>query len=290
MKNILFLNGYTEYARDYYRFSLRFARRLGSTLHLAHIYDFRNNLDERGYDAFVRPGEFNAWLLDVQREESMELDQFVAENTGKQNMPLIGETYAYEGDVVNEVPKLLEHGDFDLVVIGLVAHSLLRDLLTRNLTQYLVDTAQCPLLLLPPRATQNLIRKICFATDLTPGTLSAINYGFDLSLRLSAEYQLLTVVKEKDAVPATQDRIDTLQQKIHGGYTSRLPYRVVVGNPEKEIRHFTRTEGTDLLMLTTRQRKRWIDQFTQTITKAIVREAAIPLLVLKEDYLDVYKV
>lgn len=289
MKNILFLNGYTEHARDYYRFSLKLARRLGVTLHVAHIYDFRNNLDERGYHSFVNPANFNAWLLNVQREESLELEQFVADNTGKQNVPLVGETYAYEGNVVEEIPKLLEHGDFDLVVMGLISHSLLRNLLTKNLTQYLVDTAQCPLLLLPPHAAQAAIKEVCFATDLTPGTVAAINYGFGFSLRLGAKFQLLTVVDEADAVPGSRDRIDALQQSIHGGYTSRVPYRVEVGNPERRIKRHVKEAGIDLLILTTKQRKRWIDQFTQTVTKAIVREAAIPLLVLKEEFIDAYR-
>ena len=289
MKNILFLNGYSIYSKSHFRRALRLAQRLEATLHVAHIYDFRTDMPFNAQFLSDKE-EFNQWLLDEQRRESLELERFVVENTGKQNYQLIGETYVIEGSVTEEVPRLLETTNFNLVVMGMQSHSILSYLLETNLTQYMVDTAKCPLLLLPPKESTKPIKNICFATDLKPGTMEAINYGFDLSLQLDAHFQLLTVVKTDDEIATTNDRIDALQRGIHGGFSSKLYYTIEVGNAERKIRRFLSEETVDLLILTTKQRKRWIDQFKQTVTKSLVREAELPLLILKEDYVAGYRI
>lgn len=289
MQNILFLNSYSERATSHYQFALRVARTLDATLHLAHVYDFRTDMPPAA-DFEAREEELNEWLLKEQRRESLELETFVQENTSKQHHSLIGLTHVFEGSAIEQVPRLLETTTFDLVVMGMQAHSLLGDVLATNLTQYLVDTAKCPLLLLPPKQLVTPIKRICFATDLKDGTVDAVNYLFDLSLRLNAAFHLLTVVTDHGDVTTAEGRITTLQKSMHGGFTSKLPYEIEVGDVEEQISNHIAENDTDLLVLTTLQRKRWLDQFDQTVTKALVREAEVPLLILKEDYVVDYQV
>lgn len=287
MKNILFLNSYSEQARTHYRNALLMAQRLEATLHIAHIYDFRDHL---GLELKIKDNAFNAWLLEVQRKESLILEAFIIEHTGKQNHQLVGETYAFGGTANEEVPRLLESFDFDLLVMGMRERWYLKDLVETGLTQLLVDTAKCPLLLLPQDSTPLAIKKICLATDLAKESLAAINYVFDLSLLLKANFHLLTVVDSDADSGAASDRIEELQKQLHGGFTSKLYFSIEVGDPEEIIKAHQEKEDVDLLVLTTRQRKRWVDQFTPTITKSLVREAELPLLVLKEDYVDGYRI
>lgn len=287
MKNILFLNSYSKQARTHYRNALQLAQRLEATLHIAHIYDFRDHL---GLGLKIENGALNAWLLEVQRKESFILEEFISKNTGKQSYQLVGETYAFEGTANEEVPKLLESFDFDLLIMGMRERWYLKDLVETNLTQLLVDTAKCPLLLLPQDSTPLTIKRICLATDLAKESLAAINYIFDLSLLLKADFHLLTVVDADADTGAASDRIEELQRKLHGGYTSKLYFSIEVGDPEEVIKSHQEKENVDLLVLTTRQRRRWVDQFTPTITKSLVRDAELPLLVLKEDYVEGYRI
>lgn len=287
MKNILFLNSYSKQARSHYRNALLMAQRLEATLHVAHIYDFRDHL---GLELQITDHNFDAWLLDVQRKESSILEDFVKQHTGKQNHQLVGETYAFEGSASREIPRLLETAHFDLLVMGMRERWYLKDLVETGLTQLLVDTAKCPLLLLPQDSTPLTIKKICLATDLAEESLAAINYIFDFSLLLKANFHLLTVVATDADTGAASDRIEELQSQLHGGYTSKLYFSIEVGDPEDIIKDHQEKEDVDLLVLTTRQRKRWVDQFTPTITKSLVREAELPLLVLKEDYVEGYRI
>lgn len=289
MTNILFLNSYSEQATTHYRNALHLAQRLEATLHIAHIYDFRNHLNEELGQGF-KPGEFDKWLLEIQRKESLILEDFIGSHTGKQHYQLIGETYVFEGTANEEVPKLLESFSYDLLVMGMRERWYMSDLMESGLTQLLVDTAKCPLLLLPQGSEPLTVKRICLATDLAEESLAAINYVFDFSLLLKADFYLLTVVGSDSEIGPANDRIEELQRQLHGGYTSKLYYSIEIGDPEDTIKKHQEEEDIDLLVLTTRQRKRWIDQFTPTITKSLVRQAEIPLLILKEEHVNDYQI
>lgn len=288
MKNILFLNSYSKAATSHYRFALKMAQRLRATLHLVHIYDFRDPLDKEGA-IFSSKKDFNQWLLNLQREESLELEKFISDHTGKQNFPLIGETFTFEGSPNENIERLLEVQNYDLIIMGMRKKSIFSNLMDTGLTQYLIDTSDCPILMLPSENKGNtIIKRICIASDLSDEAASAINYVFDLSIQLSANFSMLTVVSKKQDVEEKETRITELQKTMHGGYSSKFIYEIIVGDPGEIISSYCENNGLDLLVLTTRQRKRWISQFEQTITKDLARKASLPLLILKEEYVSNY--
>lgn len=290
MKNILFLNSYSQQAPDHYRYAMRMAMRLKAKLDVAHVYDHHDHMESETKAELATSKALSEWLLKLQEEKKLALDGFVNKYTGKQFASLIGDTHALQGKTRKEVTNFLDASNYDLVIMGMQAHSMLSDLIGAGLTQYLIDTAKCPLLLLPRNSKQLLIKHICFATDLADESLPAINYIFDVSLLLKASFHLLTVLKANADIGRANDRIEDLQDSIRNGDILELYYTIEIGDPEEKIKAYPKNNDVDLLVLTTRQRKRWIEQFNQTITKAVVRDAEIPLLILKEEYIDGYQI
>lgn len=290
MRDIIYLNSYSEHAIQHYRIALKIAQHIFGSVHLVHVYQFYDYLPPTGNDkeATARRQQLTQWIEEIAATEAAKLDQFITENTQKQNWPLVGQRYVLEGGKLEQIEAFLEEQTFDLVIMGLHQQTQLEDIIWSSLAQKLLDSAQAPLLLLPSNVEDFLLSTIVFGTDLGPETEQVLSYLIAWATLFKCRLVLLQIVKNADELAKKQEAFDSIRGSLLLNDSVDLVYMCKIGHPIEVIEYIVETEAADLLVLSTRQRKSWIEHYQQTITKQLARRIKIPLMVLKGQHINEY--
>src|SRR5208283_2435253 len=190
LKSVLIATDFSEASEKALRHALAIARHYGAKLYLVHV------VSSLGF-TLVGPEAVNLATQIVSRDAS-EL-----ENRLVQSGALAGlrhEVIVTQGNVWDQLGKIISHEQVDLVVIGTHARRGLGKLLLGSVAEHIFRHAECLVLTVGPGSLQDspvdgsrAVRPFLFATDFSGPSIRALPYAISSANHFGTKLVLLHV-------------------------------------------------------------------------------------------------
>lgn len=214
----------------------------------------------------VRPPVVNAttqpatWAVNVEAARALDQrhrEDLLAMVPGLKTEPVIG-----EGDIQYCVDSAIRKYGIDLLVMGTRGRTGLGKILLGSVAEEIFRNVACPVLTVGPNAdtakrAKPEIRRILYATDLSPDAQSVAAYAVSLAQEYQAQLTLLHVIREQKvgelvAWPELEASAKVLLRKLvppDAEAWCKPEYLVVRGEPSDLILEFAKAHAADLIVL-----------------------------------------
>jgi nucleotide-binding universal stress UspA family protein len=265
MKKILVPTDFSPIADNAFRYAIEIASVLGSEILLHHAYTldrFNFNLDF--------PRDKQPYAREMERKMRKKMQGFQAQVDAKG----VGvETKVEEEDIFSLFNRKAIENEIELIIMGTKGASGVKGGVFGSVAAAALDSAEVPVLLIPPDRTFSSIENVVLATDHKGFTANVVAPLRNLVRHLDAEVTLLNVKDGNEAV------IDAVHFE---GVKTSFKEVPMSGSINESINDYICKEGCDLLCMI-RRRKSLLESFFQkSITKTQVFENQVPLLVLPD--------
>lgn len=128
------------------------------------------------------------------------------------------------------------------------------------------------------------LKKIVVPTDLSPFSLSAVEYAASFGTLYTSRLYLLFVHDGKDAhIKTDEDAQKALEEFCRTNIPAETRIVTIVrkGSPAEEIREFSREEGIDLIVMATHGRTGLRHMLLGSVAERVVRLSDVPVLTVK---------
>lgn len=198
-----------------------------------------------------------------------------------------------EGDPVERIPELAAQHTPSVIVLGTRGRGRLGRSIIGSTADGILRTTESPSITIGPQVPETpqelaSIRRVLFATDLTPAAARGAAYAVGVAEGFGASLEALHVVPE--SVMRDKDRLSRIREEFHAALESVVPTQagslsepkewVEVGNAQTRILDHVKEHTTDLLVLSVRRSSHlWI---RERVSGAfyIVANAACPVMTL----------
>ena len=274
MKKFLVPTDFSDTAKNAAKFAVQMARDIGNaSVILYNAYDAVST----GYDGTTVLSDSDA------RQTITE----VALNNMRNDLLKLADvniaTLAEEGDLIDNVEKLMHHQEIDLVIMGMNGATRLDQIFIGSTTLNLINHDISPVMIIPPDATYRPIRTVVFASDfkevesttpvqslrkfleLVKPALHVVNVDTEHYVELTEEYQ------EQKA------KLNTLLDGFNPEYAFIRMYDFV-----ESINLFAVDHQADLIITVPRKHSFLEVLFKTSHTKKLAYHTHIPILTLHE--------
>jgi nucleotide-binding universal stress UspA family protein len=273
MKRILVPTDFSNNAAKALDYAAMIAHSVGSDLFLLNIYIppvSRRNivsplLAEETADAQkVALDKLNNSALDVRRKyPSMKY-----------------ETYTAVGEVTDEIIRIVEEKDIDLIIMGTQGANQLIKKLLGSQTAEVIEKAPCPVLAVPENAKFNIPRRIFFATDYVYDDIEGAKQLAELARSFDASLTFAHIITGETETKQEHDLLKTFTEKIRSstGYPN-ISFKIIEDKTvAMGIDYLVEKEKADVIALTT-QRRSFLNKFINpSLTQKLAHHISIPLL------------
>jgi len=213
-------------------------------------------------------------------EKAMEL-QLEYINSNYSNIKI--STLCRAGLLVDSVKRISENSEVDLIVMGTTgASGSLENMLGSN-TSALIGNIKVPIITIPKDSTINFPKHIVAANDLSEsGEEKLFDVLKEIAIDTSSSIDFLFIVKEENYAEKKIQRLksadfdNTFDSEYHPFHFKENE------NIEDGILEYIDNKNFDLLVVVAHQRNFWEGLFHKSISKALVKHAKLPVLVLPE--------
>ena len=240
-------------------------------IHSGGTVTFCSALDVSPQTATLIEHDHQNLLKTVEDVASEKLDRIVAAAKAR---GIAADQVVRLGPPGEELAKLAQQGQYDLLVVGTRARGRATRLLFGSTAQKLTRTAPCAVWVVKPEAVRE-IREIAVATDLSDCGRPALNAAIDVARALAAKLYVVHAVNVAElsnllmaGVPSEtiatararmmEDAQAALQQQLVATDYRTLPYGVKVelieGSPDDVIPKFVIDHEIDILVMGTHGR------------------------------------
>lgn len=288
LKNVLFATDFAPCSNAALHYAISFARRSGTSLHIAHVLPTGADL------VFTSP---EAWPVAL--EEEKRWVEGCTERLGKQLQGLPHDVVTPKGKIPNAVASIIEEKKIDLLVLGTHGRTGLRKLFVGSIAEEVFRGSPCAVLTVGPKVSSEesdeiQFRHILFATDFSDDSLAALPHAISLAEEDQARLSLLYVVGQ----PVTAV---LHPEELKASFTRRLEELVKLEDyprcrPEylveftplfepagEKIVELARVHGADLIVLGVRPAHRAgaVTHLVHTTAQHIVAYATCPVLTVR---------
>lgn len=185
------------------------------------------------------------------------------------------------GETVAEINKAAKDFNAGMVVMGVQGLGKTSRFLFGSNTSSLINQATCPVWVLPERAAVAPPEKIVFATDYYDSDLEALQRLIPIANAFHSEIIVVHIFDENDEEQSEVNMIKFIADEIFKTIEySRLIYRVYYNKDTVAgLKNFCEFTGADLLVVSARKKNIFQKLFDKSITKELVYESEVPLLV-----------
>jgi len=155
------------------------------------------------------------------------------------------------------------------------------DLLLGKSAKKLIDQMACPLLLVPPNTQYLGLDKIVYGTALEMGEQPDIEYLLDWCQAFEASLQVLHITKTAQLQQATQKLEAILQNYSEAAAAGIITKQVLTGKIKEGLAEYVEFTKADILAVHKRKQGFWQRIIEGSLTKTLVEEVQVPILVLK---------
>lgn len=265
MKTILFPTDFSKTATNALHVAVEIAAILPARLII--LYTIRSLADRDTFiakDAFRTQDEAEKALIHLQAEIS----------------PRVPCEYLItKGAISDEISDVARKQQISLVVMGTKGAGDIPDSLAilNSTTASLIEASVCPVLAVPANYRYQSITRIILAVDMDEVEQTVLQPFLELVTALKAEVILLTIVSEKEKVPAQSNGLSELLNGLPFVTHALTDPNVVEG-----IHAFIQAHQADLLTVIARKRNFLQSLFDDNISQKLALHTKIPLLTLSE--------
>jgi len=292
MKNILCATDFSNFSNLTIPYGIALAKEFDAKLYICHVIDF---------SSIAIYGEFQLNPMDqqarIKKQAAEQLDQLIGEQTVKWE-PLIS-----AGHIADEVSRLVEEKEIDLVIAATRGRSGLKRLILGSVTERLMRVLSCPLLVVHspehefvnPINQQVRLKKILVGCDFSPDSDLAFKHALSLAQEFEATLHLAHVIEPsvyKDLTQPENTLGEEIQQGLHDRLTKKLLAMVpeearnwctpttciLEGQPYEELGRYANAENMDMIVLGVRGHGLVKTLFLGSTTDRVVRQAPCPVL------------
>jgi len=291
LKNILCATDLSDFSSHAVSYAIAIAREFDAKLYLCHIFDLPS-FSVHGTAYMFQPQQQDN-LLKYAREKLEILME-------KQSIKW--ELIVTTGPVADTVSRQAEEKKIDMAVVATHARSGLKRLFLGSVTERLIRTISCPLLIVVPSDTDtssDLIEELNFKNilvgcDFSPDSDRAVEYGLNLALEFQAGIHLVHVVKPVDyekIVPSgamTEELRENLYENSNRKLLSLIPEEThhwckvktdcLTGEPFEEISKYAVLNEIDLIVMGVRGLNMVKTLFLGSTTDRVLRRSVCPVL------------
>lgn len=165
----------------------------------------------------------------------------------------------------------------DFIVMGTEgSQGVIEDWMGTNAYAIVADT-NVPVLVLPEKSPVRLFKHLVYATSFQAGDASAVETVRQFAQSINAELRILHIAASEEQAVYADVKIDD-----HVGQHSLHYTQISAPTPYDGLMGFIETENADLLCLLRPKRGFLENLLHQSVTKALILSANLPMLVLKE--------
>jgi len=292
LKNIICATDFSDYSNHTIPYGVALAREFDARLYICHIIDL-SSIAIYGEFQMDPVGQQDR-ILAYAREQ---LEQLI----GKHEVPW--EPLVSVGRPAEEIARLVEAKQVNLVISATRGRSGLKRLLLGSVTERLMRTISCPLLVvhsterrfISPEAHRVRLEKILVGYDFSPDAGLALEYALSLAQEFQAELHLVHVMEpsayrellQPSGEPDSELDLETqerLMEKLNGLIPEDARHWcspvtcLLEGHPYDELNHYARENDIDMIALGVRGRGRVTTFFLGSTTDRVVRRAPCPVL------------
>jgi nucleotide-binding universal stress UspA family protein len=238
----------------------------GSSVHLIHV---------------IAPALNNPVLIpDIEREAIKSLGKIIRDlSSGCSTCHF---SYSIKiGETAVEINKAAEELNTGIIVMGIRGLGKKTRFLFGSNTISLIDKSSRPVLVIPESSSFNAPRKIVFATDYYDSDLDALEHLFPIATAFNSEIIITHIFEE-----AVEEHLEHgMMQFISGEISKKVQYPHMEYRTYKSedipsgIEHFCESSGADLVVLSAHRRDVFQRLFERSVTKEIIYNSKIPLLI-----------
>jgi len=268
------------------------AREFNAELYVCHVIDLAATAVY--HDGFYTP-------IDLQDQATAYAEETLQKIVGSSSVAW--QTLVPAGHPADTLTRMVQEQGIDLVIIATHGRSGLKRLIIGSVTERLMRTLPCPLLIVrshDPKITapidlENKFKRILVGCDFSHASDQALQYGLSLAQELQSDLHLVHVMApsvyenllKSNAEPAPR-RSEELREQLEGRLEARLPEdayhwcnpktQILAGQPYEEITKYAVLHKMDLIVLGVRGLGLVEKLFVGSTTDRVARQAPCPLL------------
>ena len=291
-KNILCATDFSDFSNRTVRYGIALANEFDSKLFVCHVIDL---------SSVAIYGEFQLDPVGLQDRIMNDANEQLQELIGGQQIdwePLIS-----VGHAADEISRIVEEQDMDLVISATRGRSGLKRLILGSVTERLMRTLSCPLLVVhsPDKALASSddqevnMKSILIGCDFSPDSEVAFEHGLSLAQEFQSELHLAHVVEtsiyqqlHKTESPVEEELQQEIQTRVIKKLQDMVPEEarnwckpqtgLLDGHPYEELVKYAEENNIDMIVLGTRGHGLVKSLFIGSTTDRVVRNAPCPVL------------
>jgi nucleotide-binding universal stress UspA family protein len=291
-KRIVCATDFSDFSNRTVNYGIKLAKEFDSKIYVCHVIDL---------SSVAIYGEFQLDPVGLQNRVMKDASEQLEELIGKQHKewePLIT-----VGHAADEISRIVEEKNIDLVVAATRGRSGLKRLILGSVTERLMRTLTCPLLVVQspdnaftgPDDQELKIENILVGCDFSPDSGLAFEYGLSLAQEFQSELHLAHVIEAPiyQELHKTETHLEEeLQEEIHNRLLQKLQDMVpeearnwctpqtslLDGRPYEELVKYAEQHNIGITVLGTRGHGLVKSLFVGSTTDRVVRRAPCPVL------------
>lgn len=270
MKSILVPTDFSACAENALTFAVEFAKHLKAKIVLLHVYHI---------PAYSADMPIPAEALEVMRDAAME-DMEKTKQTIQQNENLIVEIKAVAGFTGINVVEESKENDVSLIILGTQGANGLKRMILGSNAAYIATHADVPVVVVPDIARFHGINHIVLASAMEENEIQSVQEAFELLKPFTPTIEILHAFENEN-----EDAVRSMhyKKKLQNYFPHlTIEYKEKKGEAVCVIDDEVEHHQTDLLVMFNHKRNIFQRLFNKSVTKEIVFESGVPLLVIKQ--------
>ena len=292
IKTIFCATDISDFSNHAVSWGIALAQEFGAKLYVCHVVDFPTS---------ITYGDGPIFFLDQQSQAISNANHQLKQLVGDKEIqwePLV--TIGHAGD---EISRLAKEKGADLAISATHGRSGLKRLILGSVTERLMRTLHCPLLIVRgPEHDLNILsehglkfKKILVGCDFSEDSALAFQHGLSLAQEFQSELHLVHVIEPpvymdmfKISVGYGEELQVDLQSQIKGKLKNMVPKEafnwctpktvLLDGPSHEELIRYAKTNNMDLIVLGIRGQGLVERLFIGSTTDRVVRQTSCPVL------------
>ena len=294
LQKILFATDLSDFSNQASQIGVSLAKEFDAKLFACHVVDFSSM-------AIYGDGMFAT----VERQDQLEKHTLTSLKEAMGDPPVPWEPVVAMGHAGDEITRIAEEKDADLVITASRCRTGLKRLILGSVTGRLLRTLNRPLLVArgpdvgptPEKDGFIRFRRILVGCDFSSDSNLALDFALGLAQHYESELHLAHVVQPpvymdlmKSPKTAGEDYPNDLHERLEKELTLLVPQEarnwckpkavLLAGHPHEELTKYSVVHGIDLIVLGIRGHGMVETLFVGSTTDRVVRQAPCPVLIV----------
>lgn len=278
MKKILFPTDFSPAAENALNYALHIAEKIDAELHFLHVYHYTMSSGSYLPDALKEALE-----VEMEDEARKQLEAYSQKQLTILKKPVELTNHLVYGFAQEQILKIAEEIDADLIVMGTVGASSALGRMVGSVTAAVMAEGSCPVLGIPAGYEYRPIEEVTYASSFEDGETNVFEKLCYFVNLLGANMSCLHIKK-------AGEKIDQPLVKAYDKYfmdqvkKRNLSYFLLEGGDTKAaIENFLEINKTDVLAMLTHRRSILARLLNPSLTRNMVLNAKIPLLAFQKE-------